>query len=133
MKTRIIILLLFIISITMVSCNRERTSKMETTKTSASKEVKKARIKNIQIDSSKYGTGACEPSICISPANKNIIVAGSILDRVYYSDDGGKTWNKNKMESSSGVYGDPVVRADFNGVFYFSHLANPTGNAWQDE
>ena len=58
---------------------------------------------------------------------------GAVLDHVYYSSDGGKTWKKDKLESTFGVYGDPVIRADYDGNFYFAHLSNPTGKAWQDE
>lgn len=128
MKTRNIIVIFSILTFLSLGCNREAILK-----TGATKTISPSSYKNIEIDASSFGTGACEPSICISPVDKNIIVAGSILDRVYYSEDGGKSWTKNKMKSSSGVYGDPVVRADFKGNFYFSHLANPTGKAWQDE
>ncbi len=87
---------------------------------------------NIKIDSSTTFVGPCEPSICINPINPNNMVAGSVLDWVYSSNDAGKTWTKEVLKSSSGVYGDPVIRADFEGNFYYSHLSNPTGKAWQD-
>ena len=89
--------------------------------------------KNVLIDSSLFGLGACEPSIAISPKNPNIIVAGSILNRVYRSLDGGNTWSNEKIKSKLGVYGDPVIEADYNGNFHYGHLSNPTGNAWVDE
>lgn len=89
-------------------------------------------VKNVRIDSAIFGGGACEPSICISPIDNDVIVAGSILDRVYTSSDGGRTWDKSQLVSPYGVYGDPVVRADFDGNFYYSHLSSP-GVAWQDD
>ncbi len=88
---------------------------------------------NVKIDEASSQKMTCEPSIAISPINSEIIVAGSVLNQVYLSNDGGKTWNINQMKSSSGVYGDPVIRADYEGNFYYAHLSNPTGNAWSDE
>ena len=85
----------------------------------------------VMIDSGKF-FGPCEPSISISKTNTNVVVAGSILDRVYRSEDGGRTWTKNKMRSDYGVYGDPVVRSDFNGNFYYAHLSNPDGRPFVD-
>ena len=85
----------------------------------------------VMIDSGSF-LGPCEPSISISKTNPNIVVAGSILDRVYRSEDGGKTWTKDKMKSEYGVYGDPVVRSDFKGNFYYAHLSNPNGRPFQD-
>lgn len=89
--------------------------------------------KNVLIDSSLFGLGACEPSIAISPKNTDIIVAGSILNRVYRSTDGGLNWSNEKIKSTLGVYGDPVIEADYQGNFHYGHLSNPTGNAWVDD
>ena len=91
-----------------------------------------ATFENIQIDSTTIPFSVCEPSICISPIDQNIIVAGSVLNNVYLSTDGGQSWSKDKLSSPFGVFGDPVIRADFKGNFFFSHLSNPTGKAYQD-
>ena len=85
----------------------------------------------VMIDSGKF-FGPCEPSISISKTNTNVVVVGSILDRVFRPEDGGRTWTKNKMRSDYGVYGDPVVRSDFNGNFYYAHLSNPDGRPFVD-
>jgi len=77
--------------------------------------------------------GPCEPSICINPVDDNHIVAGSILDKVYVSKDGGKTWTQNSMQSSYGVYGDPVIRANYKGEFFYAHLSNPDGKAYESD
>ena len=90
-------------------------------------------IETIKIDSSLFQVGPCEPSICISPINTDIVVAGSILDKFYFSQDGGKTWNISRLKSTHGVYGDPVIRMDSDNNIYYAHLANPTGRAYQDE
>ena len=76
------------------------------------------QFENIRIDQ-EFGvqTGPCEPSIFINPTNKDQIVAGAVLDRVYTSQDGGKTWSTGRLESSLGVWGDPVIVADYNGAF----------------
>jgi len=88
-------------------------------------------IEAIKIDEGRlFSTGPCEPSICIDPNNKDRIVAGSILDKVYTSADGGKTWTKNTLKSSLGVYGDPVVRANYKGDFFYAHLSNPKDKAY---
>lgn len=73
-----------------------------------------------------------EPSICISPANTNLMVAGSNLDNYYYSQDGGNTWNGWVLGSSYGVWGDPVLVADTAGNFYYFHLSNPPQGSWID-
>jgi len=85
---------------------------------------------NVKIASDGMGLGPCEPSIDINPANPKQIVAGSILNRIHTSNDGGKTWANDWLSSSLGVYGDPVVRFDPKGVVYYSHLSNPAGRAY---
>lgn len=86
----------------------------------------------IQIDSGKF-LGPCEPTICISKTNPNQIVGGAILDRIYTSGDGGQSWKKEKLTSPYGVYGDPVVRSDFKGNFYYAHLSDPKGKPFASE
>lgn len=90
-------------------------------------------IVNVMIDSTTIPYSVCEPSICISPLDQNLIVAGSVLNNVYVSNDSGMTWTKDKLKSSYGVFGDPVIRADYLGNFYYAHLSNPTGRAYQDD
>jgi Neuraminidase (sialidase) len=87
----------------------------------------------IQIDTSPFGFGVCEPTICINPTNKDEIAAGSILDWFYKSKDGGLTWEKSTLKSPYGVYGDPVVRIDYNGNIFYSHLSNPDNAAYRSE
>ena len=79
------------------------------------------------------GFQPCEPSIAISLKNPDIVVAGSILDNVYRSTDGGYTWEHNTLTSPYGVYGDPCVVASPNGDFYYLHLSNPEGKGWASE
>ncbi len=90
-----------------------------------------AEVPNIMIDQGGF-VGPCEPSIAIDPQAPDRVVAGAILDRVYYSEDGGKTWQKNKLRSPFGVYGDPVIQADFAGNFFYAHLSNPGGSSFSE-
>src|SRR5690606_13369159 len=82
------------------------------------------KIEQVTIHESNFGIGPCEPTISINPQNTLEIVAGSVLDNIYHSKDGGRTWQKSKLKSSHGVYGDPVVRFDNLGNVFYSHLAN---------
>lgn len=86
--------------------------------------------KNIMIHQNSSGFGPCEPSICINPKNTDKIVAGAVLNFVYFSEDGGKTWQTKRLESSYGVYGDPVIGADYEGNFYYLHLSDPDKKGW---
>lgn len=88
------------------------------------------QFKNIMLDEQK-GTDrfVCEPTIAINPRYPNNIVAGSVLDNVYYTKDMGKTWKKVKLTSPSGVHGDPAVIADEKGNFYYFHLSDPTNGS----
>jgi hypothetical protein len=80
-------------------------------------------FRNVMIS---YGSvpGPHEPSICISPANTQHIVAGSNLDNCHVSEDGGKTWLTGGLGSKFGVWGDPCIVADSKGVFYYAHLSH---------
>lgn len=77
--------------------------------------------------------GPCEPTICVNPKNTKNIAAGAILSRYYWSDDGGRNWNNGSLKSSSGVFGDPVIVADWKGNFYYAHLSDPEGKGWSSE
>jgi len=106
-----------------LACNRPSSQSLVSLDDSLIKAVKIEQGKNF---------GPCEPSICINNNDPNNIVAGAILDKVYVSNDGGLTWSIDQLKSSYGVYGDPVVRADYKGNFYYAHLSNPKGKAYSD-
>jgi hypothetical protein len=87
-----------------------------------------AQFKNIMLDQQIEGVyPPSGPSIAINPKNPKNIVAGAVLDKLYYTFDGGLTWTASKMTSKYGVYGDPVLVADSKGNFYYAHLADPSG------
>ncbi len=89
---------------------------------------------NVMIGKGEPGMrlGPCEPSIFINPSNTKHVVAGSVLNNFYHSHDGGLTWESGILESSMGVFGDPVIYADQKGNFYFLHLSDPSGKGWSD-
>lgn len=93
------------------------------------------QFKNILLDNSPNETGRfpSEPSISISYKNRDVIVAGSVINNVYYSANGGATWTKSTLESEYGVWGDPVIISDFSGNFYYFHLSDPTGKNWASD
>jgi len=85
------------------------------------------QFKNILLDQQgPTDAYVCEPSVAINPKNPMNIVAGSVLNNVYVTADGGKQWQKIKLESPFGVYGDPSLVADNKGNFYYFHLSDPT-------
>lgn len=93
-------------------------------------------FENIRIAKAEKGDrmGPCEPSISVNPKNPQNIAAGAILDRYYWSNDGGHTWETGSLYSkSSGVFGDPVLLGDWQGNFFYSHLSDPEGKGWSSE
>lgn len=82
---------------------------------------------------SEGGYLPCEPTIEIHPDNPNLMVAGSILDNIYRSEDGGKTWFHDTLKSTFGVYGDPCVVAGDSARFFYFHLSDPEGKGWSHE
>jgi hypothetical protein len=84
---------------------------------------------NIMIDNNGSPN---EPSIAMNPNNTNQLVAGSNINNVYRSNDGGLTWTKSTITSPYGVWGDPVIIADNNNDFYFAHLSNPSAGSFLD-
>ena len=73
-----------------------------------------------------------EPTIAIHPRQSNILMAGSNIDNLYLSKDGGYSWQFKKLRSTYGVWGDPVIVPDTAGNFYFFHLSNPPDGNWID-
>ena len=67
-----------------------------------------------------------EPSIAVDPFEGRVIV-GSNVDQLYLSKNGGFTFEEKKLTSSLGVYGDPVVFIDRDGIYYYAHLSKTAG------
>ncbi len=90
----------------------------------ASALTSQAQYPNVMV-SNEYSPN--ETSIYINPKNTNTIIAGANLKSFYLSYDGGHTWNRNPMNSTFNVYGDPCLVIDTSGYFYFFHLSYPPG------
>jgi hypothetical protein len=84
---------------------------------------------NVVVDDVNEGVPykPCEPSIYVNPVNPENMVVGVVLDKTLHSFDGGKTWQAQRVKSPYGVFGDPVICADYDGNFYYAHLADPEG------
>jgi hypothetical protein len=93
----------------------------------------KGDIMEVVVHEEALSIGPCEPSISINPTNTKRIIAGSVLDNTYISDDGGRSWIVNKMRSSHGVYGDPVVIHDKLGNPLYVHLSNSKNKAYKSK
>lgn len=76
------------------------------------------------VENQSYSYSQSEPSIAINPKDTNQVVAGSILDEYYYSNDGGRNWKSQKLTSTYGVWGDPVLIFDTTGNVHYFHLAS---------
>jgi hypothetical protein len=84
------------------------------------------QFKNIKLDEQSENNYMCEPSIAVNPKNPLNIVAASALNNIYFTKDGGATWQKREVKSSFGVYGNPALIADGGGTFFFFHRSDPT-------
>jgi hypothetical protein len=79
-----------------------------------------------------------EVTIAINPKNTSQIVAGSNINNMYYSSNGGASWVSNTITCNAyNVWGDPVVIWDTAQACYYFHLSNPTpsitpGGTWID-
>jgi len=85
-----------------------------------------------EVSGNEFGYGPNEPSIMMDPLNTDILVAGTILNNFHQSIDGGKTWTRGLLNSSFGVWGDPVIDVDKDGNFYYFHLSNSPGDGYLD-
>ena len=95
-----------------------------------------AQIELIRLEKpkgSKYAYSQVEPSIFINPNDTSEIIAGSVLDDYYYSEDGGRTWKSKTMHSEAGVYGDPCMLIDTASNYYYFHLSEGKGGSWLDK
>ena len=91
-----------------------------------------AQHTNILIDDSGSSMQPEEPSILIDPKNTDHMVGGANINNMYYSTDGGFTWQHENLTSTYGVWGDPAIIVDTSGAFYFFHLSNPQQGSWID-
>ncbi len=93
---------------------------------SQQKAFRKLKSQVITIDqSTNIYSALSEPSIAINKNTNNNIIAGSIYDNLYISNDTAKTWKKDHLASPYGVFGDPCLASDEKGNLYYLHLSRP--------
>jgi len=69
-----------------------------------------------------------EATICMNPKMPNILVGGANISNYFFSNDTGRTWRSESLNSKLGVWGDPCVITDSLGHFYYFHLSNTPGS-----
>ncbi len=90
-----------------------------------------SQYQNVMIANS--GSSLSEPSISMNPKNTDQLVAGTVLNQYYISEDGGLNWTSDTLTSPEyGVWGDPCIIVDTAGDFYYLHLSNPGNGSWID-
>jgi hypothetical protein len=72
-----------------------------------------AQVKNILLDPNAY-----EPSVSVNRDDVQNIVASSAPDNIYYTRNGGLSWEKTKLVSTYGAVGNITLIADFKNNFY---------------
>jgi hypothetical protein len=87
-------------------------------------------IKIVKLTDKKTKTN--EPSIFLDPVDNKYVLAGTNNDNVFTSDRTGIVWEENKLESSYGVKGDPVVYITNEGLYYYCHLSKTEGKEKYD-
>jgi Neuraminidase (sialidase) len=121
------------ISITLVllslftSCSIFKSTEKSKVDVTNKKQVTETGVVTIMSNDNIY-SALSEPSICINKTDTNNIIAGSIYDNVHISNDKGKTWQTQHLQSKFGVFGDPCLVSDNFGNIYYLHLANPDNN-----
>lgn len=96
-------------------------------------QTSQSQIRVVKLDEAGEGRAPSEPSVAISVHDIDNIVVAAAIDKYYVTFDGGETWTNEKITSTYGVWGDPVMINDMNGHFYYFHLSDPTGNNWESE
>lgn len=72
-----------------------------------------------------------ETSVAIHPNDPSEIVMSCNVDRFFFSQDSGKSWDIVFPYSDFGIYGDPVLHyAD--GQLFYAHLSKTEGKKWGD-
>jgi hypothetical protein len=82
-----------------------------------------AQFKNIKLGDEAIINRGCGPSISVNKRNPANIVAASATDVIYYTMDGGATWQSTKLTSSDGILGSSMLVSDDKGNLYSFHLS----------
>jgi len=85
-----------------------------------------------QVQLNQQFKGGNEPSLVINPKNNAEIVLAFNTNNVFKSKDTGKTFQRVKVSSKFGFYGDPVLVNGGNDKVYLVHLANNKKLKWPE-
>lgn len=85
----------------------------------------RAQFKNILLD----GAGTYEPSVAINRDNAQNIIVSAAPDNIYYTINGGTTWDKTKLTTAFGVTAGMTLLADFKDRIYCVHQAITNGKS----
>ena len=122
-----------VILLTACGPGRKATRKAGTEPTASRYEIRWIQSDTLLDKSSlRSRLNASEPHIAINRARPANIVAGSILDNVYFTSDTGRHWQHRHLTSPLGVYGDPVLMSGTDGTIHYFHLASgrKNGGRW---
>lgn len=73
-----------------------------------------------------------EPSIAFNPLNQLQILIATNTNHLFCSKNGGRNFRHQKVQSSFGVYGDPVLKYGLNGECFFVHLSRNPEKNWPE-
>ena len=84
-----------------------------------------AQYKNVLLPlpkKAKYRWSQVEPAIAINPKNTNEVIAGSVMNDYYYSEDGGLSWTAKSIKSK--VQRPPEKQKKFRQMFLNSEFSS---------
>lgn len=84
-----------------------------------------AQFKNILLDAE----GAYEPSVAVSRGNTQSIVVSAAPDNIYYTRNGGASWDKTNLTTAFGTTASMTLIANFKSSFYCVHQAVKNGKS----
>ena len=85
-----------------------------------------------QVQLNQQFKGGNEPSLVINPNNNAEVVLAFNTNNVFKSSDTGKTFERIKVSSKFGFYGDPVLVNGINNNVYLVHLAKNDKLKWPE-
>lgn len=80
----------------------------------------------------KPSMGCNEPTVALDPRNSGLQLVATNIAHQFRSKNGGRRFRHSEAKSSHGVYGDPVLLFDENGMAYFVHLSKDSTHHWPD-
>lgn len=73
-----------------------------------------------------------EPAIAVNPQQPQFQIIAANKNHVFHSRNGGRSFRHQRVESTLGVFGDPVLLYDDLENCYFVHLSNDKTQKWPE-